>query len=400
MNNPIAPHISRPRNGCISRGAQLFGCLLLATAMSGGVHAAPRIFFAGSDVSYFGYIQQHGGAYKIRGKNLGLLQVFRKEGCNLIRLRLWRRATPAEIKKYGRSGTLNDLAYTLPLAQQVKRMGFVFDLNMHFSPTWADPGHQPVPAAWQGLTIRPLEKRIYTYCKRVITTLRQHHAMPDIVQPGNEMNNGILWPLGQLHWKNGRSRGWHNYLGLLRAAIGGIYDASPSGKRPLILIHVAMSSAATLTDYYNHLVWAHIPFDAIGVSVYPFWGGTLAKAKTTLQALAFRFNKPIFIAETAYPHLEQPGEHKLRGLRYPMSPAGQAEYVSREIAILHSLPHGLGCGIIYWGGELLPPPAGPGLGPWPGRSLFGAGGEALRSLDVLGRAAFPKVPVHMKSIVR
>ena len=192
----------------------------------------------------------------------------------------------------------------------------------------------------------------------------------------------------------------YNYLGLLRAAIGGIYDASPSGKRPLILIHVAMSSAATFTDYYNHVVRAHIPFDAIGVSVYPFWGGTLAKAKTTLQALAFRFNKPIFIAETAYPHLEQPGEHKLRGLRYPMSPAGQAEYVSREIGILHSLRHGLGCGIIYWGGELLPPPAGPGLGPWPGRSLFGAGGEALRSLDVLGRAAFPKVPVHMKSIVR
>ena len=167
------------------------GWLIALSLSTGVVSAATPVvpgtppFLAGSDVSYFGYIESHGGVYRYGNRPIGLLNAFKQAGCNTLRLRLFHRPTPAEVKKYGKLNTLNDLAYTLPLAEKIVHAGFYFVLDMHFSDTWADPGHQLTPAAWRKLPFPALKARLRAYCFRVITAFKRHHAMPKMVLVGN-----------------------------------------------------------------------------------------------------------------------------------------------------------------------------------------------------------------------
>ncbi len=75
-------------------------------------------------------------------------------------------------------------------------------LDFHYSDTWADPGHQVTPAAWAHLSHAELVKAVYAYSRDTIAALREAGVMPDMVQIGNEVTAGMLWPDGRLpdHW--------------------------------------------------------------------------------------------------------------------------------------------------------------------------------------------------------
>jgi arabinogalactan endo-1,4-beta-galactosidase len=67
-------------------------------------------------------------------------------------------------------------------------MGLRFWLDFHYSDTWADPGHQEKPKAWQGLNINTLNDSVYQYTQSVLSYLIQQNARPDFIQIGNEIN--------------------------------------------------------------------------------------------------------------------------------------------------------------------------------------------------------------------
>ena len=220
--------------------------LTLATAaalMAGEVNGQSMPEFStGADVSDYGYIQANGGTYRYNGQPVGMLPALQDAGINTVRLRLFNNATPGEIQADGTLNTLNNLSYDLPLAQQVKQAGFYSVLNMHLSDTWADPGHQTIPAAWSNITtLSAMETQVYNYCDSTISTLREANAMPDMVTIGNEINNGILWPLGQL---NGTSAQWEALAGLLNSAIAGV-DAGSGGQNPEIMLNYGANTSST-----------------------------------------------------------------------------------------------------------------------------------------------------------
>lgn len=378
----------------------LLAVLLLTPAMAAAgrsprfdrhsTRAAARLlrrgtFLTGADVSFFVYIQKHGGVYRYRGKPVGLLKAFKKSECNFLRLRLWHRATAAEVKAHGALNTVNNLAYTVPLARQIKKLGFVFDLDMHFSDSWADPGHQITPAAWQKLSMPALRRRVFAYCKRVITTLRKAGAMPDIVQPGNEISNGILWPHGRVWVKGGPH--FKPLCKLLRTAIAGIYAGS-GGKKPLILLHVPFMAWPRCRQFFDAMNKHDVHYDMIGMSYYPFWAGPIRTLKNTFLHAARRFKKPLIVAETAYPFTGQPRWfHDRKGLAYPFTAVGQARYAAALVRMLKGLPHGLGRGILWWGAEYNADAKQFKNAPWSYRGLFNAQGNAVPAMRVLGRAA-------------
>ncbi len=355
--------------------------ILFLAAMPGLLCAAPASnnFLAGADVSYFG------GIYRYDHKPVGLIRAFKQSGCNCLRLRLWHRATAAERRKWGTLRTLNNLAYTLPLAQKIKQAGFYFILDMHFSDTWADPGHQPTPAAWQKLPLPQLRLRLRAYCQRVITTLRKAHAMPNMVLVGNEINNGMLWPQGKL-WVNHKAR-WNRVASLLNAAIAGVYAGSRSHK-PKIMIQVGNFSYAP--EFYQQLIAHGVQFDVIGYDYYPFWGGALKNLRLRLDKIAEAVHKPIIVAETAYPWINDAHNANLKskpGMEFPFTPSGQAAYAKAVIAIVKALPDHLGRGVWWWGAEYNPDQKGFAHNPWSYRSLFDRHGNALPAMRVLGAAA-------------
>jgi arabinogalactan endo-1,4-beta-galactosidase len=369
-------------------GGWLGGVLLAGAAVpvTGTRLNTQSMFLTGSDVSYYGYISAHGGVYRYGGKPVGLLQAFKLSGCNTLRLRLFHRPSAAEQKKFGYLNTLNDLTYTLPLAQQIVHAGFYFVLDMHFSDTWADPGHQLTPAAWRRLPFPALKARLRAYCVRVIHQFKKHHAMPRMVLVGNEINNGILWPQGKL-WVDHHAR-WNHLVALLNAAISGI-DTAAGSQKPLIMIQVAGFNYAP--TFYRQLLRHGVDFNVVGFDYYPYWQGSIGKLRTTLQAIARTVHKPIVIAETAYPWVgglqHNVGWSRKPDMPFPFTPQGQSQYMESLIRIVKSIPDGLGMGIWYWGGEYNASCSAFKNKPWSWRSLFNARGNALPALRKLGAAA-------------
>jgi arabinogalactan endo-1,4-beta-galactosidase len=113
-----------------------------------------------------------------------LLAQLKNNGVNTVRLRLW--VNPAsghcgfdEVKRF---------------SQQAKSLGFHIWLSVHYSDTWADPAHQIIPNAWQGLAFDGLKDSLRAYTRRVVKEMQ-----PDIIQLGNEINGGLLLPAGDMN---------------------------------------------------------------------------------------------------------------------------------------------------------------------------------------------------------
>ena len=364
-----------------------------AADASGGIDSVAAhlpTFSAGADVSHFGYIEQNGGIYQLAGKQLPLPEIFKRAGCNTLRLMLWHNSSIKERARRGIYGTLDTIDYTLPLAVQIKHDGFNLVLDMHLSDTWADPGRQSTPYDWKGLSYGALRHKVYDYTKQVMMRFRAAHAMPMIVMVGNEINNGILWPVGKLHWHNASS--WIHFFGLLKSAIAGV-NAGSGSRQPQIMLQVGnFNSPQPLVEFFSKLVAQGVKFDVIGYDYYPYWGGATDHLRSNLLALATTINKPIIVAETAYPwssNIYNKSWENKPGMTYQFSPQGQNGYISHVISIVKALPNGLGRGVWWWGAEFNSDQRSFVHDPWSYRSLFDHRGNALPALTTLCSAAVP-----------
>src|SRR5579883_1743103 len=164
-------------------------------------------FLAGGDISLLTWEEQHGQVYKDNGKPADLLTLLKAHGWNCMRLRLW-------VNPTGKGIFVNDLPY---------------------SDTWADPGKQYKPAAWKDLPFDQLVAQVQSYTKDVIATMRRGGAMPDIVQIGNEITPGMLWPDGRDY---GTGHDFTNLGKLLKAGIAGMKEGSGKETPPLVMIHI------------------------------------------------------------------------------------------------------------------------------------------------------------------
>jgi len=157
--------------------------------------------------------------------------------------------------------------------------------NVHCSDTWANREQQTTPAAWQNRLFTALKTVVADYTATVITEIQ-----PDIIQSGNEINSGLLWPKGNLIEQESQC------LELLSVASTTIKTQSPTTK---IMIHNAgISSGATW--FFNKM--NSVDYDYIGLSYYPIWHGkSLNDVKSTINSLGQTHNKKVVLAEIAYP---------------------------------------------------------------------------------------------------
>ena len=190
---------------------------------------------------------------------------------------------------------VNDIAYTLRMALRVKAAGARLLLDLHYSDTWADPGHQTTPAAWASLGFDSLEQRVETYSTDVVTQLKQAGALPDIVQVGNEIDGGMLWPLGQLYAAGADTA--LQWTAVHAPAQGGhprrARRARPGRLRP----HHAALFAGRQHRRHAVVLRPHdaygVAYDLIGLSYYPWWHGTLADLQANLLATALRYGRDV-----------------------------------------------------------------------------------------------------------
>ena len=334
-------------------------------------------FLAGGDVSLLAREEQLGQVYKDVGRPRDALAIFRSHGWNCLRLRLWVHPTGADLY-------VSDLPHTVALARRIKQAGFFLLLDIHYSDTWADPGKQSKPAAWQDLPFDRLTRTVHDYTQNVIMALRRGGATPDMVQVGNEIIGGMLWPDGK-NWGPGHD--FTRFSMLLKAGIRGVKDGSVGVPTPLIMVHIDRGGDWDGTEHFFDGIRAQgVTFDVIGESYYPFFHGPLSQLKTTLDNAAARYGKPVVVVETGYPYRDD-GRGASAGATYPKTPEGQRQFLQDLVTTVRATPGGLGRGVIYWAPEWIPVM---GLtGSWNGTTLFDDSGNALPGIGALGQESRP-----------
>ena len=96
----------------------------------------------GTDLSFYPEIQGSGIQFSnTKGVQEDMLLTLKKAGFNTIRMRIWNQ--PETL-----TSSLESVA---KLAAKCKTMGFKVWLTLHYSDTWADPGNQQKPKAWERL---------------------------------------------------------------------------------------------------------------------------------------------------------------------------------------------------------------------------------------------------------
>lgn len=299
--------------------------------------------------------------YNRTGTQEDMLQTLVYAGINLVRLRLWH--TPE-------AG--NNLEELRTLCETVRGLGLKSLISIQYSDTWADPAQQAKPKAWNNLQGKTLEDSVFAYTQRVVQVLN-----PDYVQIGNEINHGLLWP-------DGNSSDTGAMLPLLRAGIKAVRNNHPKTQ---IVLHLALTEGAELLPE----TFRGLDYDLLGVSYYPMWHGKdLDGLKNRLALMTKRFDKPVFIAETAYPFTLGWNDqtHNVVGLQeqllpqFSATPEGQRAYLFALRKLIQELPGVLG--FCYWGGEWTAFKGSDATdgSSWENQALWDFRGQALPAMDV------------------
>jgi arabinogalactan endo-1,4-beta-galactosidase len=337
---------------------QMIVCSLIVSCKpspgNGNGDGDKRVFYAhdkfsmGADLSYVNQILDHGGAYSDSGKITDPYVIFKKYGANTIRLRLWNNPDwSMTVYDPPAANMYNDFEDVRRASFAAKSQGMAVSLDFHYSDTWADPGKQETPAAWQGLSLEFLHDSLYNYTLKTLDKLEASGLMPEYVQVGNEINPGFLLPQGN-RWNKKA-----DFIYLINGAIKAVRDASASSTvKPKIIIHVAQPE--NVLPWFNGMAAAGLTdYDIVGLSYYYIWSTVpIDSLSNYISDIKRTTGKNVMVVETAYTWtLDNADSYnnifaadKLASA-YPASQTGQFNYL---VKLTQEIIDGGGTGLHYW----------------------------------------------------
>lgn len=328
------------------------------------------------DLSFTPLMESYGVSFSDNNKTMPLLQICKNHGINTVRIRLWHTPT----------NNSSSLIEVLNFAQQCKSAGFKFYLDLHYSDSWADPGKQTLPSAWLQCSRLSLLDSVSNYTEKVLLQFQNQNCLPDYIQIGNEVNQGMLWDFGRL--QNFNDTNWNYFKALQLAAINKIKTICPTAQ---IILHYAGLQGAY--DFFSKAQQMQIPFDLVGISYYPWWHGNLTSLKSTITQLN-QFSKPIIIAETAYPFTLNWNDwtNNIVGTSnqllpaFPASPLGQSNFIDSLWKIITPSNPSQAYGICYWAPEYVAYKGAQdtSASPWENLCLFDFQNKACMGIKALG----------------
>jgi len=158
-----------------------------------------------------------------------IFEVLREHGFNYIRLKTF--VSPNAKYGYASAGcnqgagafpqnveAFGDKDHVIAYAKRAKAAGFKLLLDFHYSDNWADPGKQIIPERWRNVkTSDAMADSVYAYTLDVLTALKNANALPEMVQVGNEITNGMLREL-----PTSSTDCWGNKVQSADAAVSGV----------------------------------------------------------------------------------------------------------------------------------------------------------------------------------
>ncbi|MGM0369369.1 MAG: glycoside hydrolase family 53 protein [Bacillota bacterium] len=357
-------------------------------------------FIRGMDVSMLNELEAKGAKFYDNRVEKDALKVLKDSGLNYVRLRLWNNP--------GNNGGGNcDLETVKKLAIRAKNLDMKVLLDFHYSDFWADPSTQSKPEEWQDLSFPALKEAVYDFTYQSLVELDKAGARPDMVQVGNELNNGLLWPTGKLWAENGEKiGGFDKFTELLASGLNATESFSDTqGTEIKTIVHLADGGDNELYRwFFDQLTQRGVNnFDVIGLSYYPYWHGTFADLKNNINDISQRYNKEVAVVETGYaftlhngddtPNIVGPEQidivNQFDDNDYSATIQNQADIVRRVIKIVNEVPDNKGIGVFYWAGDWIPVEGAgwkEGAGnAWENQAMFDFAGNALPSLNVFNK---------------
>lgn len=240
----------------------------------------------GADISFLPQLESRGMKFFDEGIEADAITILKNHGINYIRLRIF--VNPENELGYSPDKGFCGLDSTLSMAKRVKAAGLNLLLDFHYSDTWADPQKQFKPKAWENLAFDELTATLKEYTKMVLTKLNEQGTPPEMVQVGNEINHGIVWPEG--HIAN------LDYLAaLLKAGSEAVREVTPTAK---IMMHLALGGQNEESVFwFDNMIARGVEFDIIGLSYYPRWHCTLDDLDSNMRDLIQRYGKDVNVVE-------------------------------------------------------------------------------------------------------
>jgi len=239
----------------------------------------------GADISFLPSLEDRGRQFYDSGVQKEAIQLLKDHGFNYIRLRIFN--NPEADSGYSRKGYC-DLENTKKMALRIKAAGMGFLLDFHYSDNWADPQKQYKPTAWKNANFQQLQDSIKAFTQYTLLALKAQGTLPDMVQVGNEINHGILWPDGSI-------RNRDTLAAFLKAGIAAVRHVDKSIK---IMLHIAAGGQNIESRYFiDNMLQRGVQFDIIGESYYPDWHGTPDSLQHNLEDLTKRYKQDVIVAE-------------------------------------------------------------------------------------------------------
>ncbi len=365
----------------------------------------------GIDASTYFEVLEKGPHYSYEGKEIEPLSFLHDHnGVSIMRIRLW--LDPYDKDGHPYHGGTNDWPTFLKLAKLANKDGYSVMLDFHYSDFWCDPSKQTMPKAWAGLSVDEVSDKLYQYTVETLKKCVKEKLDISYIQVGNEITNGMLWPLGKLVWHNDKEprTGYDELSKFLKAGLKACKEIIPSAKR---IIHLEKSGDYLLhQEFFDEITKRGVDFDVIGLSYYPYWHGTFEMLSKNITNLQSRFAKPVMIVETGYgftmadfintgnnganlireDFFSNPENHAYKP--FPLTYEGQKDFVKGLIALSEKLHV---TGIVYWEPLWLPLPGlewaskegeeyihethKPTHNEWANQCLFDYEGKATPALD-------------------
>ena len=310
-------------------------------------------FIKGMDISMVKELEVSGASYYINGKQEDLFRILKECGTTMVRLRIWSDPFDEMGNSYGGGG--NDLQTTIEIAGRTVENGMDFMLDFHYSDFWADPAKQIKPKAWQKLRGEALETAVYLHTVNTLKALKNHKLIPKMVQVGNEITKGLLWPDGYVEQTENMAR-------LLRAGIRGVREECPGAG---IVLHLDFGTNNELyRQWFDRIAPFALDYDVIGMSYYPHWNGSLEQLQNNMNDISARYGKNVLVVETSIGYTTDTlgckgivySEKEEEATGYPATQEGQEQFLRDLMATVRKVKEDRGIGVFYWEPAWLPIP--------------------------------------------
>jgi len=307
-----------------------------------GMDSSAVISLENSGVKYYNYDGTETDVFKVLAEN----------GINTIRVRVWN--NPYDLNGNGFGGGNCDINTALEIGKRANEYGMNLMVDFHYSDFWADPSKQYVPAAWKDLTLDTTSAdaedwvtdkadALYEYTKESLTLLKDAGIHINVVQVGNETNNGLA---GETTWRN--------ITTLMSYGSKAIREVYPEAK---VAVHFANPEKTdNYRKYAKNLDNYGVDYDIFASSYYPYWHGTLSNLQSILSEIAETYGKDVMVAETSYAYTENDTDYWSNTIGsgggitkdYPFTIQGQANSVRNVIQTVANTTNGIG--VCYWEG--------------------------------------------------